>query len=281
LDYSLGYSYRRFRPQFFIESMGENYYQDYAKTELRRDYEHWAGVQYPLDRYHRLEVAAATRLAEERYEKFPQFNYHEKENLWSLAFFRDTITGRYLQVTGGDRFRVAYQVARPVLGGDREYRSHFFEYHRFTPTGRESVVAFRGLGGVSLGESPQLVRLGGVDRLRGYSRMGGENQAARFVITNVEWRVPLRFTNCSTFLIFPDFSLKALSATLFTDTGYAWERSSDLESVKIGQLRNSVGAGIQLPLFVLQTYAISLSMDVAKRTDARNWVWYFSLGPAF
>jgi Tol biopolymer transport system component len=281
LDYDVQYTYRRFRPQFFVRAGGLNYFRDISRAELRRESDQTAGVAYPLDRFHRIETVAATVYREDSFEKFPQFDREERENLAAVSFVRDTTTGRYLAVTDGDRFRATYQVARPVLGGDRDYDSHTFEYHRFLPTGREGTVAFRGQTGVSAGPSPQLFRLGGVDRVRGYSRNADENKAQKYVLGNLEWRVPLRFTNISTWFLFPDFYLKAVYATLFTDAGYDWSRSSDLNRLRATDVRHSVGAGLRFPVFIIQTYLVTASVDVAKRTDADAWVWYFSLGPEF
>jgi outer membrane protein assembly factor BamA len=134
---------------------------------------------------------------------------------------------------------------------------------------------------VSVGPSPQLFRLGGVDRLRGFSRNDPANSAPRYVMTNLEWRFPIKYMNYYTWFIFPDFYFKAIYGALFTDAGYAWDRSSDLETLKADRVRNSAGLGVRMPVFVLQTFLATVALDVAKRTDTNNWVWYVSLGPEF
>ncbi|MBI4396561.1 MAG: PD40 domain-containing protein [Elusimicrobia bacterium] len=280
LDYQVQYQYRRFRPQFFMEAGGLSYFRDFSKTELRRESETLLGVAYPFDRYHRVEGVLGSLVREDHYDRFPQFNELERENIWSLSLLRDATLGRYLAVTSGNRFRATYQVARPVFGGNRSYRSHAFELHQFVPTGRESVMAFRGMTGVSSGDEPQLFRLGGADRIRGYARRLEANQASRFVMGNLEWRVPLKYTNFTGF-IFPDINIKAVYGVVFMDAGYDWTRSQDLERLSVTNVRHSVGAGVRLPTFILQTFPLTLSVDVAKRTDAHNWTWYFSLGPEF
>ncbi len=281
LDYQAQYVYARFRPQFFLLAGGQNYFRDFAETEFRKETEQAVGVSYPLDRFNRTEAVAGSVFKEDRYEDFPEFNARERENFSAVSFVRDTTTGRYLATTAGRRFRATYQVARPVFGGDRDYRTQVFEYHNFSPTGGESALAFRGLGGVSVGDSPQLLRLGGVDRLRGFSRNDDENHSSRFLLTNLEWRVLLKYLDVRTGFIFPDFYFKAVYGAVFTDNGYAWDRSSDLNSLQAGRIKNSVGAGLRVPMFIMQTYVLNLSLDVAKRTDASSWVWYFSLGPVF
>jgi TolB protein len=281
LDYQVRYLYQRFRPQFFIGSAGETFYRDFGRTEQRRESENFGGVAYPLDRFHRVETVVGLLHRQDSYERLPQLNYEERENFASISWLRDTTTGRYLAVTDGSRFRLTYREARPYFGGDRDYKSHFAEYHQFRPTGRESTLALRVSGGVSTGPSPQLTRLGGIDRIRGYSRRTDANHAARFVFSNLEWRVPVKYLNWRTWFLFPDFSVKAIYGTLFTDAGYDWTSSDGLNDLRADRMRHSVGGGIRLPIFILQTFPITVSMDVAKRTDADTWVWYLSLGPPF
>ncbi len=281
LDYQAQYTYKRFRPQFFLGAGGQNFFRDFAKTELRRESEQTAGASYPLDRFHRLEGVAGSIYREDRFDEDPRRNHEERENLWALSFVRDTTTGRYLSVTAGTRFRATHQVSRRVFGGDRDYKSQIFEFHHFAPTGRESALAFRGMAGASAGDSPQLFRLGGVDRIRGYARNADANKAARFAMGNLEWRVPLMYLNARTGFMFPDFALKAVYGTLFTDAGYDWSRSRDLNHLEATRVRHSVGAGLRFPVFIIQTFFVTASVDVAKRTDAGNWVWYVSLGPEF
>ncbi len=280
LDYSVQYQYKRFRPQFFLGSAGEKFYRDISRTQLRKESHQLAGVSFPFNRFDRIEGVLSTIYREDFYDYYPEFNFHERENYWAVSLVRDTSDGRYLSVTSGQRFRMTYQRARPLFGGTRNYKTHVFEYHRFMPTGRESTLAFRGLTGVSTGASPQSLRLGGIDRLRGYPRNGDEFQSTRYVMGNLEWRVPLRYMDSGVGL-FPSLSLKALYGTLFVDVGYDWERSDDLNHLKATRIRNSVGAGFRIPAFVFQTYMVTLSIDAAKRTDQHNWSFYFSLGPEF
>jgi hypothetical protein len=281
LDYQVQYQYKRFRPQFILGSEGQHYYRDFSKNELRREWDHLAGVVYPFDRYHRGELFAASVLREDQFPKVPQFNEKSQESLVAASLVRDTVAGRYLSEISGNRLRATYQIARPVFGGNREYKTHAFEVHQFVPTGRDSAFAFRGLSSISNGTNPQSIRLGGVDRLRGYSRNGDGNHSSRFVVGNLEWRVPLKYLNYTTWFIFPDFYFRSLQGVVFTDAGYDWSRSSDLNHLKATRVRHSVGGGLRVPTFILQTFLITLSMDIVKRTDSRHWVWYFSLGPEF
>ena len=79
---------------------------------------------------------------------------------------------------------------------------------------------------------------------------------------------------------FPEIAFKALYATLFVDAGYDGT-PGDRMFPGIGRARNSIGAGFLVPSFILQTYPLTLSASVAKRTDDHRWSWYLSLGPEF
>ena len=80
--------------------------------------------------------------------------------------------------------------------------------------------------------------------------------------------------------LFPEVAFKALFGTLFVDCGYDGTPGDRL-ALGARRPRTSVGAGLRIPSFILQTYPVTLSMDVAKRTDSGTWSWYFSLGPEF
>ncbi|MBI4396938.1 MAG: PD40 domain-containing protein, partial [Elusimicrobia bacterium] len=225
LDYQIQYQYKAFRPQFFLTSQGQQFYLDFERTARTREYTHALTVSYPFDRFHRLDGTVGTVFRKETYGLFPEFNQEERENLFAASLTRETVIGRYLAVTSGNRSQYTYRAARPVFGGDLSYQTHVFELHQFTPTGREGTVAVRWLSGLSEGRNPQSFRLGGSDRLRGYSRFGAANEASRFTIANLEWRPLLTYINYNGWFLFPDVSLKALYGALFTDIGYGWARS--------------------------------------------------------
>ncbi len=281
IDYGVQYRYARFRPQFFLGAAGKSFYQDFSRTQLRKEYDVFAGVAYPFDRFHRLETAVARAYRTDRYSEFPQLDTLNRENVLSLSFIRDTTTGRYLAVTNGDRFEYTHRIARKQFVTDRSYESSEAEYNRFIPTGRESAVAFRALGGVSYGETPELFRVSGYDRVRGYARNADENKSKGYAVGNLEWRVPLRYMDLYTWFLFPDVYFKAIYGVVFTDAGYDWDHPAYLGPPARRRFRNSVGGGLRIPTFILQTYSVTLSVDVAKRLDSHKWVWYFALGPSF
>lgn len=280
VDYQAQYTYKRFRPQFMIGMSGLTEYQDLEKLQQHRERNRFVGVVYPLDRFQSL----STRLVTQRWEDIVRGDVpsdaFDKNNFASFSFIRDTSTGRYLAVTDGSRFRLTENTARYVLGGTRDYNTTQAEFHRFAPTGGESALAFRSIAGTSAGVSPELFRIGGPDRLRGYSRNDLGNQASRYAIGNLEWRVPLKYLNDAGVALFPEIAFKALYGVLFVDGGYDGT-PGDRMALGAKRVRSSVGAGFLIPSFILQTYPLTLSADVAKRTDDGHWSWYLSLGPEF
>jgi hypothetical protein len=280
LDYQITYRYKRFRPQFVAMTGGQTFYQDFAKIDQRKEKDEALGVVYPLDRFQRIETFAAEARREDILRGgIDQDVFYQEDNV-SVSFIRDTTTGRYLTVNDGGRFRLTRTAARPVSGGTLDYDSTETELHRFQPTGGESALAFRGLLGLSTGPSNKYFRMGGVDRIRGYPRNDASEQATRYVLGNLEWRVPLKYLNGGGVFFLPEIAFKALYGTLFVDGGYD---ATPGDRMVLGGRRPkaSVGAGLRIPSFILQTYPVTLSLDVAKRVDTDQWTWYFALGPQF
>jgi len=281
LDYQAEYGYRRFRPDLFVSAAGQSFYSDVRRTQREREDLRVGGARYPLDRFHRLEGEASFLRRGLTFQDAPSRNSEERENTFSVALVRDTSEGRYLGVTSGSRLRLSTRWTPGVLGGDRRYRTHDIDHQLFVPVGGESALAFRTRTGVSVGESPERLRLGGADRLRGYSRRGDENRASRYALLNVEWRTPLVYWRRANLPALAGMSFKGLYGTLFSDLGLDWRNAKDLRDTRWSDARNSVGGGFGFPAFVFQTFPLWLDVQIARRTDAREWTLYFTLGPSF
>jgi hypothetical protein len=280
LDYGVRYAYKRFRPQWVVSAGGETYYTDLERTEQRREWSRSIGVVYPLDRFRRLELVASGLHREERFLEEDDRRSTERENVLSGSWVRDTSLGRWLVVTDGSRVRLTQAAARTVFGGTRDYDATEAEVHRFFPTGGESALAFRAVSGTSAGPSPRFFRIAGGDRIRGYPRNDDDSRSSRYVIGTVEWRAPLAYLDGGVVPLFPEIACKALFGVLFVDGGYDGT-PEDRQNSPLRRSRGSVGAGLRIPSFIFQTYALTLSVDVAKRLDSGAWAWYFYIGPRF
>lgn len=101
------------------------------------------------------------------------------------------------------------------------------------------------------------------------------------VMMNMEWRQRLLYMNANTWFIFPDIMLKALYGNVFFDAGYGWDTKSRFKQTSIGDVESSAGIGLNVPAFILQSFPIELSLQIAKRLTDGRVIWYFVLGPIF
>jgi hypothetical protein len=105
--------------------------------------------------------------------------------------------------------------------------------------------------------------------------------APRYALFNAEWRTPLSYWQGATVPLLGGFTIKGLYGTLFVDGGMDWTSREDLSHKRWTDVRNSVGGGLGFPAFLFQTFPLWVDFQVAKRTDARFWTVYLSLGPTF
>ncbi len=197
----------------------------------------------------------------------------------SAAFIRDTVGGRYLVATWGDRLRLSYLASPRILGGNFIYQSVSGEAHKYVGTGGLSALVFRALGDVYWGERTPRHAVGGIGRVRGYRR---RDDGSRLALGTAEWRVPV-FSNLDYYMwyIFPDFYFKAIFLTFFTDGGYAWERESELSGLQWRDVRHGYGAGIRIHTFILQLFPLVLHFDYSRQTTAKEEIFYFYFGPLY
>ncbi|MBD3411647.1 MAG: BamA/TamA family outer membrane protein [Elusimicrobia bacterium] len=281
LDYGFIYGYLKYKPQLYFGASGENYYEDIDKTERRRDHLQYVALGYPLSRYMGLNLQTGTIYRSRRYRLIDNLETTERENFVSTSLYYDITTGQYLDVQRGYRLRATYEQSdENIFNSDLQYRTHIFEGAGFVPLG-PTVAAVRGFGGVSFGDDPGHFRLGGVDRVRGYPRDSDEYKASRSILVNAEWQVPLLRINYYVWFLFPDLFFKQINGVLFTDAGFPWDEGSALRDVAADDLMHSVGVGIRIFTFVLQTFRLDLNFDWAKRTTDGRDIFYFSIGPRF
>ncbi|MBI4054831.1 MAG: PD40 domain-containing protein [Elusimicrobia bacterium] len=284
LSYQVGYLYARFRPQIFFGAAGRNVTDNLTsdgKFFNERVHEQFLGVAYPLDRFHRLEAAISSEFSLRRFKE-PVDRVPSDARIAGAAFVRDTSDGRYLVVNSGSRLRVSFERAFTGLGGDRDYWTTLLQWQKFFPLSAMSSVAFRSIGGLSERADRQLFGLGGVRGLRGFSRSTVANAGSRFFLETLEYRFPL-FANLDYYMwyIFPDFYFKAISAAVFTDAGFAWDDSSQFNRLRWGDINQSVGLGLRVHTFILQSFPFVLAFDWARQITGGGNIFYFTLGPTF
>jgi outer membrane protein assembly factor BamA len=193
----------------------------------------------------------------------------------------DTIQGRYLEATQGQSVHLFYQESRPLLGGDRQYRSGGIQGVNYTRLPRESTLASRLFYGRSVGADSQVFRLGGFDRIRGLSQENLSNKKTNVLLGGLEMRYRLAYLNARTKFLFPDFFFKAAYLLMFDDIGYGWDNSTERDGLSLGHANNSAGMGIMWPTFIMQTFRLDFSIQWAHVTNTGANVWYISVGPSF
>lgn len=286
-DYSVGYSFTRFRPDFRLVVKGSRYRDILTVSDLgedlrRSDFLESLIVGYPLDRYHRVE--GALTLAQ-RYQVFPSESVpllNAQEWQWGAQFIRDTTTAPYLVVTRGSRFAVGSRIALPKAQADLEYSTHFAEWHQFVPIGRDATIAMRTSYAQSYGPDAEEFSLAGQGGVRGYPRESLLDRQSGIALNSVEARFPLfPDLNYHMWYMFPDFYFKNIYLGLFSDQGARWKGSSrDLwepENPKDRETLHALGISLKLNTFILETFPFFFSFEWAKGTKASGSVFYGSV----
>ncbi|MBI5243936.1 MAG: PD40 domain-containing protein [Elusimicrobia bacterium] len=284
LNYQAAYAYSRFRPKLIFQAVGNMYrsaVDDAGYTVDEAAHAQALTVSYPLDRFHRLELSAADVTDYVYYRDLSQTSKHDSR-VGIASFVRDTVTGRYLVATRGNRLRLSCWDAQRILGGNSRYHIGLLEAHQYVPTGGLSALAFRVFGAESFGPDTPQFMLGGIGRMRGIRTSDAVDVGPRIAMGTAEWRFPL-WTNLDYYMwyIFPDFYFKAIFGAVFTDSGYVWEDNAQLSRARINEVRHAYGAGLRIHTFILQLFPLVLHFDYARATNQKENIFYVYLGPLF
>lgn len=286
LNYQTQYVYSRYRPELGLSVFGVQQANsvDLASGLATNETNHTelAQVLYPLDRYHSLRFQAGVVTDQIDYPDIPGTFSRQDARIYSTSFIRDTVGGKYLEEIRGSRLLMSYYQAVPVLGGHVQDHTFSGEGQKFFPTGDLSTLALRVVGADSIGPDAQGFILGGLGGVRGYGRSTYDNVGTRMGLLTAEYRFPL-LKNLDYYMwyIFPDFYFKAITAAVFSDTGYTWNAANQLTASRWNSLRNSYGVGIRIHTFILQLYQLVIQMDYARRTTSPGGIFYVYLGPLF
>jgi Tol biopolymer transport system component len=180
---------------------------------------------------------------------------------------------------------VAWGFSGPVQGtrmrlqnghafGDVQFNTTLGDLRKYVALGSTVVLATRAIGGASVGNTPQVFRLGGPETLRGvgYGALEGDTIG----LLNVELRFPLVETLRLGWPL--RIGLGGIQGVLFFDAGGAW--SDGVRVFRRGHL-DDVTAGYGLGLRLGLGY-FALKYDLAQRTDLKDRLGdsrsYFSIG---
>ncbi len=252
-----------------------------------------AYVNYPFDRYHRLDFEFSM------YSQPFSFNFQTREPLdpfddrglltmGSIAFVGDTTMWREWAPYTGSRYRLELEQSFPALGSELSLTNVIFDARRYFGVGRRSTFAARLLLGGSFGTDRSYFYLGGIDTLRGYNYE--ELVGTRIGLLNFEVRIP--FIDVLHFGWPVQWTLGGIRGIAFADLGGAWSDWQygpknpfrvfvrDENGIRLADVKAAIGAGLRLQLGVF-----SVDFAAAWHTDLTSvepgMKYHLGLGQAF
>ena len=252
-----------------------------------------AYVNYPFDRYHRLDFAFSM------YSKPFSFNFQTREPLdpfddrglltmGSVAFVGDTTMWREWAPYTGSRYRVELEQSFPALGSELSLTNVIFDARRYFGVGRRSNFAARLLLAGSFGADRSYFYLGGIDTLRGYNYE--ELVGTRIGLLNFEVRIP--FIDVLHFGWPVQWTLGGIRGIAFADVGGAWSDWQygpenpfkifvrDKNRIRLEDVKAAIGAGLRLQLGVFSVdFAAAWHTDLTRVKPGMKY--HLGLGQAF
>ena len=284
LSLQANYSYARYRMPLFLQTTALTYGGAMNSDRLEYDKRysrHAAGTAWPFDRYNRVQAFV---ISKNETNDFTDIDYTERlrTRAAQTSYVRDTVDGLYLTAVRGSRTELSWTKAAEVSGGNLKYDAYVLQYLKYFPLSKRAALVNNFTAGRSTGRDRRFYGYGGLGGVRGFAGSSERTERPGFVLNNAELRVPLfKDLNYYMWYMFPDFYFKSVYAKVFVDSAYGWDRSSEIGSFGVSDVRSSVGAGINVHTFILQAFQLVLSFDYAVRTSDGGKLFYFYLGPLF
>ena len=252
-----------------------------------------AFVNYPFDRYHRLDFNFSM------YTKPFSFNFQTSEPLdpfddrgllttGSIAFVGDTTMWREWAPYAGSRYRIELEQSFPALGSELSLTNVIFDARRYFGLGRRPTIAARLLLGGSFGRDKSYFYLGGIDTLRGYNYE--ELVGTRIGLLNLEVRVP--FIDVLHFGWPIQWTLGGIRGIAFADVGGAWSDwqygpknpfkifAREKNRIHLEDVKASIGAGLRLQLGLFSIdFAAAWHTDLSRVEPGMKY--HLGLGQSF
>ena len=252
-----------------------------------------AFVNYPFDRYHRLDLDLSM------YTKPFSFNFQTSEPLdpyddrgllttGSIAFVGDTTMWREWTPYTGSRYRIELEQSFPALGSKLSLTNVIFDARRYFGLGRRPTIAARLLLGGSFGRDKSYFYLGGIDTLRGYNYE--ELVGTRIGLLNLEVRVP--FIDVLHFGWPIQWTLGGIRGIAFADVGGAWSDwqygpenpfkifAREENRIRLADVKASIGAGLRLQLGLFSIdFAAAWHTDLSRVEPGMKY--HLGLGQSF
>lgn len=247
------------------------------RQSLQKTYGALAGIVYPLDTSHRVQVSAGYifrelnlptgRVITNPDTNIPElefFNFKDDYPIVQSSFTADTATFAPWGAVSGRRWQLGSHWAADTDGGGTLTSGVSLDFRQYLALSRRSNFAFRVWAGANEGNSPNVLYIGGLDTLRGvrFRSLTGD----RAFFSNVEFRFPL-IDQFST----PVLSFQGIRGVVFFDVGGAWVADRDDFKFFVDgetQLQDAIasyGWG-----FTVQFFGLDLNWDFAKLWDLKN-----------
>ncbi|OGS43949.1 MAG: hypothetical protein A2539_06890 [Elusimicrobia bacterium RIFOXYD2_FULL_34_15] len=276
LQYAVGYSFSKWRPQFVFSSSGENSEILTLDQEIIKEKQNIQelAVIYPLDKFNQIQTDISTKKYTANNRTLDELLASQRTNRYEVAYERNTITGKYLYARYGSDFLTLFRHAVKDMGGDVEYKEYVTRYEKYIPIFHESALVSANLFVTSEGADRRFFRL----PLRGFPHLDKYYKFSRLIASSLEYRFPI----LTLYKAWPvsDFFLRSINLFLFTDTGYGFNSTSEFNKANIDEVKNSIGGGTRLYTF-LAGYLVPLTLEYDKRTDTSGDLWVFSFGVSF
>jgi WD40 repeat protein len=233
-------------------------------------------ARLPFDRFYRIDFILSSY---KKVEKFEENILEERmANSISISFVREKRVFNIDEPISGSSNNITIQIAEKLFGGTDKFTDILSEHHLYFSFTREDILAMRLFFGISTGENKKIFLLGGSDRVRGYPN--NEVYGTNIFFTNIEYRFPLHSEDLNIVLWpFNILLIKKIKSAAFFDFGIA---ANEYDEVTISKLKTSIGAGIRIHTFLLQSTPLIIRFDVAKRNDSSQpEMYYIAIGHTF
>jgi Tol biopolymer transport system component len=248
-----------------------NYFADRYDLLVWRYLGGGGGIQYPLNRFFRLELGLyAFKLYETRwYDFFPYYysraSFSQSFNIIypEAALVFDNIKWGPLGPQDGRRFRIS---TYSTIFSGKDFRSAIVDYRRYFGLSPRSSFATRLVVATSFGKDLDYWSIGGPYSLRGYDYYAFTGSKVGFL--NMELRFP--FVDRLSIAFPLPLEIRNIRGDVFADLGAVYTDSLELWKTdggfRLSDLKLGVGAGLRFTFL-----SIIFRLDYARAHNLRGW----------
>lgn len=287
LDWSVGGFHFKNYYQSRVTTLGEQL--NGAKLFSERSFGAIAGVNYPFDRFRRMELQATQMFVDEQfYREDPDGGFTRTNREYrtvtspSISLVGDNSLFGEFGPVNGRRWNLTYSPAFAVFPKSLAYHTFSIDRRSYVDLSHGYTIATRMLAGTSHGRDPQSFRVGGFSTLRGYPDF--DIVGTNLMLANLELRFPF-VENLGIVGPLPIGNFRMRGA-IFADIGTVWSGDTKPRFWHVDE----AGRHLRDPYFGfgtgIRTWLLGLPMklDVAWAGDLRDTKrprWHFSIGPEF